>query len=71
MPVPRPGKDETQSAFMGRCMRFMVTDNNSKPENGKRPRKQMVAICFSQWENSHSSGKDSKEKPHDGQNETH
>jgi len=49
MPVPTPRKGETQEKFMGRCMRFMTTENDAKSKNAKRPQNQMVAICFNQW----------------------
>lgn len=57
MPVPRPGEKESQSDFMSRCMRFMHTENQNKTGKDKRPQKQLVAICFSQWSNMHSSDK--------------
>ncbi len=54
MPVPTPKKGETQDKFMGRCMGMMTTENEHKSGKDKRPREQMVAICFSQWKNKNS-----------------
>ncbi len=59
MPMPMPGKDEDQDKFMSRCMQMMTKENEHKPSNEKRPQKQMVAMCFSQWKNKDS--KSSKE----------
>lgn len=49
MPLPTPGKNESQDKFMERCMGVMHSENEHKPDNEKRPQKQMVAICMSQW----------------------
>jgi len=49
MPIPRPAKDEKQNSFMGRCVRFMHTENDKKQDDAKWSNEQMVAICFSQW----------------------
>jgi hypothetical protein len=49
MPVPMPHSGEKQDAFMSRCMRMMHGENEGKDSKSKRPQKQMVAICFSQW----------------------
>ena len=45
MPVPKPKPKESQSEFMGRCMHEV---------GGKHPQDQAVAICMSQWRESHS-----------------
>lgn len=51
MPLPTPNKNESQDAFMGRCMGVMHEENMHKPDGQKREQKQMVAICFSQFKN--------------------
>lgn len=50
MPMPMPKKGETQDAFMSRCMTMVTNENDNKEKKDKRPRKQMLAMCFSQWE---------------------
>ena len=61
MPVPSPKKGEDQDKFMGRCMSFMMNENKGKPTEDKRPRKQLVAICFSQWKDGHKSNSSDEE----------
>lgn len=51
MPVVTPHKGESQDKFMGRCMSMMNEENQGRAE--KRSKKQMVAICFSQWREMH------------------
>lgn len=60
MPLPTPKKDESQDTFMGRCMAFMSEENSKKPEGKKRERKQMVAICFSQFKNKGSKSEEAE-----------
>src|SRR5262245_41449579 len=46
MPI-KPGKDETQTAFMNRCVPEMIGTGDNK-----RPQDQAVAACSSIWEDS-------------------
>src|SRR6516162_6397953 len=46
MPM-KPGKDETQSEFMSRCIPEMIGTGDDK-----RPQEQAVAICMDIWRNS-------------------
>jgi len=43
MPLPKPNKNEKESAFISRCMRFL-DDEDSSLEGDQR-----VAACYSQW----------------------
>jgi HK97 family phage prohead protease/HK97 family phage major capsid protein len=45
MPM-KPGKDETQSEFMSRCVPEMIGEGDDK-----RPKEQAVAICLDIWRN--------------------
>lgn len=60
MPVPTPEKGEDRNKFMGRCMTFMDNENKSKSPKDKRPQKQMVAICMSQFRKGMASMKENK-----------
>jgi HK97 family phage prohead protease/HK97 family phage major capsid protein len=44
MPI-KPGKDETQSDWMGRCVPKMMGENGGQ----KRPQEQAVAACMTMW----------------------
>jgi len=41
MPIPKPAKREKRDAFVERCMHKLKSE--------KRPRRQKIAICFSNW----------------------
>jgi len=41
MPIPKPTKKDTQKTFMEKCM--------SKMKGEKRPQRQKVAICLTNW----------------------
>jgi hypothetical protein len=43
MPTP-PRKDETQNAFLARCISYITKHEN-------KPTKQASAICYSMWRN--------------------
>jgi hypothetical protein len=43
MPIPKPNKLETESAFMSRCVSFLLDEGT--------PQEQAVAICTSQYRN--------------------
>lgn len=43
MPIPKPGKNETQDKFIGRCISAVT-----KADPG-RDRKQIQAMCFQSW----------------------
>jgi hypothetical protein len=43
MPVPTPHGGESQDDFIGRCMRWMHTNDSQRPQD------QMQAMCFQQW----------------------
>src|SRR5215831_17443980 len=49
MPM-KPGKDESQSDFMTRCVPEMMGD-------GKRPQEQAVAACMTMWRDAKNDGK--------------
>lgn len=45
MPIPKPKKDESKDKFISRCAKQLAkVDPN-------RPKKQRLAICFSEWKN--------------------
>jgi HK97 family phage prohead protease/HK97 family phage major capsid protein len=48
MPI-KPGKDETQSDWMGRCVPEMMGESGGT----KRPREQAVAACSTMWSDAH------------------
>lgn len=43
MPIPNPGKKESQGSYVARCMKFF------KNENSKLPRKQQLAACYKNY----------------------
>jgi HK97 family phage prohead protease/HK97 family phage major capsid protein len=47
-----PGKDETQSEWMGRCVPEMMGENGGT----KRPKEQAVAACSTMWADAHPAG---------------
>lgn len=49
--MPTPGKNESQDAFMARCMGMMKEENQTKHKASPRPHDQQVAICMSLWKN--------------------
>jgi hypothetical protein len=49
----KPGKDETEQEFMSRCMSVMSKE-------GKHPKDQQAAICFSMWREAHPKSKEAK-----------
>jgi HK97 family phage prohead protease/HK97 family phage major capsid protein len=51
MPI-KPGKDETQSDWMGRCVPEMMGQGGGT----KRPQEQAVAACSQMWRDAHSAG---------------
>jgi HK97 family phage prohead protease len=48
MPI-KPGKDEKQDDWMGRCVPEMMGQNGGQ----KRPREQAVAACYQMWRDAH------------------
>jgi HK97 family phage prohead protease/HK97 family phage major capsid protein len=50
MPIS-PGKNETQDAWMGRCVPEMMGQNGGT----KRPQEQAVAACMTMWTDAHKS----------------
>jgi hypothetical protein len=47
MPLPNPGKDEKQDAFVSRCM------ENPSMKREYQDVKQRVAVCLNQWRKAH------------------
>jgi len=45
MPLPKPRPNETQQAFISRCM----VDPNIRKENDTQD--QRLAVCYNQWYN--------------------
>lgn len=41
MPIPKPNSDESEKAFMGRCMSFLKDEG--------KPHEQAIAICMKSW----------------------
>jgi HK97 family phage prohead protease/HK97 family phage major capsid protein len=52
MPIS-PGKDETESDWMGRCVPEMMGENGG----AKRPQEQAVAACAQMWRDAHPGAK--------------
>lgn len=48
-----PKQNETKEQFMGRCMSVMSKE-------GKHPKDQQAAICFSMWSKAHPKDKSEK-----------
>ena len=48
MPLPKPGKDETQDKFIARCIPLVIEDQELDAEDEDQ-RNQAVAMCYSQW----------------------
>lgn len=53
MPIPKPNPDEKQSAYISRCIRFVI-DEGTAP-NTPEGRKQAAAICYNTWRRSKKS----------------
>ncbi len=59
MPLPTPGKDEEQKAFISRCVP-LVLEREDLSKDSEKDRKQAVAMCHSQWRKVHGGEKPKK-----------
>src|ERR1700741_2951276 len=63
MPIRPPGKDESQSDFMSRCVSEQLTPKPTEAEQS-----QAVAICYQIWRDKHPGADPGHHKPGDKSN---
>lgn len=59
MPIPKPGKDESQKAFISRCASALADSDPS------RPNEQRVAMCYTSWKRGKSTKASEEGMPKD------